>query len=377
MKPIRVGTQSDTKQVGNPSSIPILRHHSTHSIMSKKEVYYKDYLQLDKILGAQELESDKAGVDAHDEMLFIVIHQAYELWFKQVLYELDSITGLLSSPTINDNDQTLQVVVHRSRRIIEILRLLVDQINVMETMSSLDFLDFRDLLRPASGFQSIQWKELEAKLGLHYENRHGKQYYVSQLRPEDVDTVRDIEKKTNLLDLLNVWLERMPYFENEEIWGPLAENKPEDHPFWNEYRAKYTGGLLDIEKSNADLLDKTLFGNDEDPKRRLSAKACRSALFIYLYKGFPLLHLPYELMVSLLEIDELMASWRMRHVNMVLRMIGSRVGTGKSSGHGYLKGAMDKHYIFRELAELNGLLMPRRDLPELPKELEKLLGFSG
>ncbi len=345
--------------------------------MSEKEVYYKDYLQLDKILGAQELESDKAGVEAHDEMLFIVIHQAYELWFKQVLYELDSITALLSKPAINDNDQTLQVVVHRSRRIIEILRLLVDQINIMETMSSLDFLDFRDLLRPASGFQSIQWKELEAKLGLLYENRHGKQYYVSQLRPEDVDHVKEVEKKTNLLDLLNVWLERMPYFEDEKVWGEAAKSKPEDHPFWVEYKKNYGGGLLEMEQGNVNLFEKILFGKGEDEKRRLSAKACRSALFIFLYRGFPLLHLPYELMVSLLEIDELMASWRMRHVNMVFRMIGARVGTGNSSGRGYLKAAMDKHYIFTELAELNGLLMPRKDLPELPNELEKLLGFSG
>jgi tryptophan 2,3-dioxygenase len=360
-----------------PSSIPILRTHSNDLIMPKKEVYYKDYLQLDKILGAQELESEKAGVEAHDEMLFIVIHQAYELWFKQVLYELDSIIALLSKPEINDNDQTLQIVVHRSRRIIEILRLLVDQINVMETMSSLDFLDFRDLLRPASGFQSIQWKELEAKLGLLYENRHGKEYYVSQLCPMDVDHVKDVEKKTNLLDLLNVWLERMPYFEHPEAWADGAKAKPEDHPFWAEYREKYTGGLLDIEQSNADLFDKTVFGKEEDVKRRLSAKACRSALFIYLYRGFPLLHLPYELMVSLVEIDELMASWRMRHVNMVFRMIGARVGTGNSTGHGYLKGAMDKHYIFNELTQLNGLLVPRNDLPELPKELEKLLGFRG
>lgn len=346
--------------------------------MADKEVYYKDYLQLDKILGAQEPESDKKGVEAHDEMLFIVIHQAYELWFKQVLYELDSIIKLLSEPTINDNDQTLQVVVHRGRRIIEILRLLVDQLNVMETMSSLDFLDFRDLLRPASGFQSIQWKELEAKLGLLYENRHGKQYYVSQLRPEDVGRVKDVEKQTNLLDLLNAWLERMPYFEDPIVWQERSAGaKPENHPFWAEYRQKYTGGLLEMEKGNADFLDKILFGKEENEKRRLSAKACRSALFINLYRGFPLLHLPYELMVSLLEIDELMATWRMRHVNMVFRMIGSRVGTGNSSGHGYLKAAMDKHYIYKELAELNGLLVPRKDLPELPDELEKMLGFSG
>jgi tryptophan 2,3-dioxygenase len=345
--------------------------------MSDKEVYYKDYLQLDKILQAQDLESEKKGVEAHDEMLFIVTHQAYELWFKQILFELDSIIDLLAKPTINDNDQTLQVAVHRTRRIITILRLLVDQINVMETMSSLDFLDFRDLLRPASGFQSIQWKELEAKLGLRYEDRHGKQYYVSQLRSEDVDHVKNTEKEVTLLDLLNEWLERMPYFEHPEGWPDPVNVDPRDHTFWKEYRQAYSGGLLDIEQGNVGLFDRILFGEGESEDRRLSAKACRSALFIMLYRGYPLLHLPYELLVALLEIDELMATWRTRHMNMVFRMIGTRVGTGNSSGRSYLKAALDKHYIFAELAELNGLLMPRRDLPLLPKGLEKHLGFAG
>jgi tryptophan 2,3-dioxygenase len=345
--------------------------------MSEKEVYYKDYLQLDKILNAQEPESLHKGIDAHDEMLFIITHQAYELWFKQVLYELNSVTDLLSRPTINDNDQTLQLVVHRTRRIITILRLLVDQINVMETMSSLDFLDFRDLLRPASGFQSIQWKELEARLGLKYENRHGKQYYISQLRDEDVTHVKDSEKKASLLDLLNEWLERMPYLDDADLWSLDAPVSAEKHPFWMEYRTAYSRGLLEIEQVNMELFDKVLYGVGETKDRRLSAPACRSALFIFLYRGYPLLHLPYELLVSLLEIDELMATWRTRHMNMVFRMIGTRVGTGNSSGRGYLKAALDKHYIFAELAELNGLLMPRRDLPPLPDKLEKTLGFVG
>src|SRR5690554_7923644 len=102
--------------------------------MAEKEVYYKDYLQLNKILHAQDLESEAAGVKAHDEMLFIITHQAYELWFKQILFELDSIIQILSSPKVNDNDPALQTVVHRSRRINTILSLLVDQISIMETM---------------------------------------------------------------------------------------------------------------------------------------------------------------------------------------------------------------------------------------------------
>ncbi len=343
--------------------------------MSQKEVYYKDYLQLDKILGAQELESKKAGVEGHDEMLFIVTHQAYELWFKQVLYELNSILNLLARPAINDNDPTMQTVVGRGGRIIRILRLLVDQISILETMTSLDFLDFRDLLRPASGFQSIQWKELEAKLGLHYEDRHGKEYYISQLRTEDVERVKAREKDPNLLDLVNIWLERMPYFDGE--YWPGAEGLPiEDHPFWKSYRAAYKSTLLDIEAANMELFDHTLFGTREDPKRRLSPRASRAALFIMLYSGYPILHLPSELLVALQDVDEMMATWRTRHINMVSRMIGTRVGTGKSTGRSYLKGALDKHYIFTEVTLLNGLQLPRRDLPKLPKELEVKLGFG-
>lgn len=345
--------------------------------MAEKEVYYKDYLQLYKILDAQAPESDKKGLEAHDEMLFIITHQAYELWFKQVLYELDSIISLFKSPKVDDNDPTLQVVVHRTSRIITILRLLVDQINVMETMTSLDFLDFRDLLRPASGFQSVQWKELEAKLGLQFADRHGKEYYISQLRKDDVTTVKSTEEGASLLDLLNAWLERMPYFEHPESWPEADPDTPENHPFWSEYKSTYLKSLLKIEASNVALFDSVLFGKEESAKRRLSARACRAALFILLYRGYPMLQLPYQLLTGLMEIDELMATWRTRHMNMVFRMIGSRVGTGNSSGRGYLKAALDKHYIFGEIAELNGLLVARRSLPELPVPLERLFGFVG
>lgn len=345
--------------------------------MSEKEVYYKDYLQLKTILNAQHLESEIAGVDAHDEMLFIITHQAYELWFKQILFELNSIIKILSSPKVNDNDPALQTVVHRAHRINTILRLLVDQINIIETMSSLDFLDFRDLLRPASGFQSIQWKEMEARLGLRYQDRHGKQYYISQLHTEDVQHVKDTENSPSLLDLLNEWLERMPYFEDEELWGGADLSNIQNHPFWVEYRKAYTDGLLEIESSNAKLFDNVLFGVEESADRRLSAKACRSAVFIMLYSGYPLLHQPYQLLISLLETDELMATWRTRHINMVFRMIGTRVGTGNSSGRSYLKAAMDKHYIYTELAGLNGLLVSRHTRPVLPKVLERKLGFAG
>ena len=128
------------------------------------EMHYHDYLQLDKILNAQFPESNKKNLPAHDEMLFIIIHQAYELWFKQLHYEVDSVLVIMKKPSLNDNSPELQTVVHRLNRTVTILRVLVHQIDVLETMTPMDFLDFRDMLRPASGFQSWQFKELEAKL---------------------------------------------------------------------------------------------------------------------------------------------------------------------------------------------------------------------
>ncbi|HWC54290.1 MAG TPA: tryptophan 2,3-dioxygenase family protein [Chitinophagaceae bacterium] len=333
-------------------------------------VHYHDYLQLDKILNAQFPESDKNQLPAHDEMLFIIIHQAYELWFKQLHYEVDSIVEIMKKPSLNDNAPELQTVVHRLHRITIILKLLVQQIDIMETMTPMDFLDFRDMLRPASGFQSWQFKELEAKIGLKYEHRYGKEYYTSQLRKEHIDVIKKAEGQSSLLELVNKWLERMPLAPS---W-PVSKEE-EKNSFWMQYRDCYKNSLADAEKDNWQLFENTFFPTIENSESLISAKAKRVALFIMLYRGYPLLHLPFELLNYLLEIDEQLSSWRYRHMNMVHRMIGTRIGTGGSSGKDYLKAAADKHYIFREIAQLNSFLIERRKLPAVPVEVEKKLGF--
>jgi tryptophan 2,3-dioxygenase len=103
--------------------------------------------------------------------------------------------------------------------------------------------------------------------------------------------------------------------------------------------------------------------------------ASRAALFIMLYRGYPLLQLPFQLLNALLEIDEQLSAWRHRHMNMVHRMIGMRIGTGGSTGKDYLKAAADKHYNFKEIAQLNSFLIERRKLPVLNHETEVKLGF--
>ncbi len=360
------------------SDFPSFSHPDFSLYLRSMEVHYHDYLQLDKILNAQALESKKHNLEAHDEMLFIVIHQAYELWFKQLHFETDSIVGILSKPELNDNSPELQTVVHRLNRMVTILRLLVHQIDVMETMTPMDFLDFRDRLRPASGFQSWQFKELEAKLGLKFEHRHGKEYYTAQLRKEHVDLIKKAESGNSLLELLNKWLERMPFFDEEENWKNFeVHNKIEGvHPFWSEYRYQYADSLADAEKNNSDAIDDLVIRDEVANERNISPRAARAALFIMLYRGYPMLQLPFQLLNALLEIDEQLSSWRYRHMNMVHRMIGTRIGTGGSTGKDYLKAAADKHYIFREIAQLNSFLIERRKLPVLPQEIGRRLGFG-
>jgi tryptophan 2,3-dioxygenase len=337
------------------------------------EVYYKSYLALDQILNAQHPESEKAGKPAHDEMLFIIIHQAYELWFKQILVELSSIQQIFTSQQINDNAPDLQIAVHRLKRIAGILQVLVHQIDILETMTPLDFLDFRDLLRPASGFQSYQFKMVEALLGLKFEKRHELNYYVSHLRPEELDQVKKFEAQATLLELVNAWLERMPFFA-AHYWPPDS-SADSGQPFWTLYRRLYNESLSEAEKANLQQFDVIFSDKNYPPDRSLTAAANRSVVFIMLYRDYPLMQLPFQLINTLLDIDELMAMWRYRHLNMVHRMIGSRIGTGGSSGKEYLRGAMDKHYIFKEFADLTSFLIERKKLPPLSEALQKTLGY--
>lgn len=346
------------------------------TINNRPPVYYSEYLQLDRLLSSQALESAKEGNEAEDEMLFVIIHQSYELWFKQILHELSLIRTVFQQPALPNNSPDVYNVVHKLKRICTILNLLVDQLGIMETMTPLDFLDFRDLLRPASGFQSIQFKMIEATLGLTFEQRFGKEYYLSQLNEKDVDRVKQAEKEESLIVLINRWLERMPFCNNAEYWED-STNEGEAHPFWTKYRAAYEKGLLPMERGNLKTFDQLFINESEYPDgRRLSALASKNALFIMLYRDYPLLQLPYEMLNLLLEVDELMSMWRHRHIHMVQRTIGKRIGTGGSTGAGYLKAAADSHYVFKEISELTSFLLPRKELPILPEHLKNDLSYN-
>jgi len=357
--------------------------------MTDKKLSYGSYLQLDRLLDSQTLKSTESGNSVHDEMLFIIIHQIYELWFKQILHELDSVLDMFRGNYVQE--ENFGTVVARFDRIIEIQKLLVNQISILETMTPMDFLEFRDLLTPSSGFQSVQFRLIENKLGMRSEDRiqYGKQRYNQLLDDADVESVLKSENEPSLFALLENWLERTPFLQMDEF------------NFWESYQSAVKDMVEnDIAKikSNTQFDDETinnslkqyeiiqrtykaLFDEDEykklqkDGHRRLSQKATLGALFIQLYRDEPITQLPHRLLNQLINIDQLFTSWRNRHRLLVFRMIGVKIGTGGSAGHAYLKKTAENHSVFRDIANLSTYIIPRSSLPKLPKKLKKELGF--
>lgn len=344
------------------------------------DLYYSDYIELDRILNSQHPRSFSSMEEGNDEMLFIIIHQAYELWFKQIIFELDLARNIFVRDRINDNSDDLSSVVQKMRRIVKILELINQQVGVLETMTALDFLEFRNVLLPASGFQSKQFRLIEAKLGLKMEQRYKAEYYKhtrrGSLSEPDLQEVNLAESESTVKGLIVQWLERMPFFD-EKYWadykGSNELNDKEKHQFWVDYRNAYQTSLSQNETGRLMEFDKVFF---DEGRGEVPPAAMRAALFITIYRNLPIFHMPFELLNTLSEIDELLSSWRYRHFMMVRRMIGIRTGTGGTSGAGYLEGTLSQHYAFREITEVATFLIERSKRPVLPNALKEKVSFN-
>ncbi|MDA9344786.1 tryptophan 2,3-dioxygenase [Flavobacteriales bacterium] len=352
-------------------------------------VHYLNYLDLDKVLDAQHPLSGEGKEAAHEEMLFIIIHQTYELWFKQMLHEIDSVMDLFRNDQINESN--VGVIVRRMNRVNKIMTTLVGQLDILETMTSLDFLDFRHHLSPASGFQSHQFRKLEVMLGLKIKKRHqfGGCPYHAQFEGEKKEEILNLEESESLFTLLEKWLERIPFLNMEgfdftkkyegavnqmldkEISGIKAANLTDSDREIRirmiEENRKYFERVLDEKEHNKAM---------EEGETKLSYKATMSALLINLYRDQPILHLPYQFLRSVVELDHKIATWRFRHVQMVEKMLGQKIGTGGSSGQGYLNKTVDQHKLFTDLANISTLMISRSYLPELPQNIKDTLGFN-
>jgi tryptophan 2,3-dioxygenase len=348
-------------------------------------LYYADYLQLGRLLAAQEPESARHGRPAHDEMLFIIVHQAYELWFKQILHELARIQTDFGGEVLED--ENLGRIVHGLDRINEIVKLLVQQLEVLETMTPLDFLDFRDYLFPASGFQSTQFRLIEIGLGLAREGRLGyaDKPFDETLSAEDKSRIAKAEGGPKLIDQLDRWLSRTPFVHRRDYDFSLEYRSAVKQMLEDDAKRVRANAAMRAEQREAEAARieasleefQAIFapGSGASPWQ-MSRAAVQAALFITVYRDRPVLQLPFRLLAALMNLEELLTLWRYRHALMVQRMIGVKIGTGGSAGHEYLRDTAAKHRIFSDLFRLSTYLIPRSRLPKLPREVEDAMGFS-
>ena len=235
---------------------------------------YAEYLKLDRLLALQEPGQD------HDEMLFIVVHQTYELWFKEVLHELDYLRTLLAG-------DDLPRAGHTMKRVLTILKVLVAQVDILETMTPLEFLGFRARLEAGSGFQSAQFRELEFALG------QKRVAAVEQFPAGSAERSRleRLYRAPSLWDWFAGFLARRGYPVPDDVLG-------------------------------------------RDVTQPVAPSPEMQRVLIGVYRGDPALA---EFCERLVDLDEGVQEWRYRHVKMVERTIGTKPGTGGSSGAEYLR----------------------------------------
>jgi tryptophan 2,3-dioxygenase len=254
---------------------------------------YNKYLRVQDLINLQDLLSTPAH---HDELLFITVHQAYELWFKQILHELDAAIQFLE-------EDRVPAATRAIKRIVEIEKLLVNQIHILESMTPISFLAFRDQLNPASGFQSMQFREIEFSSGL-----------------KDKSILREFSSDEFASGRLEA-----------RMSGPTLADCF--------YRVLQRRGLT-----------APLAPADADTAQQKKAYEERTRAVLEVLTHFEERYEEYQLTEALLEHDEYFSLWRSHHIKMVERMVGAKRGTGGSEGIGYLKTTLDKKF-FPELWE--------------------------
>lgn len=262
---------------------------------------YNKYLRVRELIGLQECLSDPAH---HDELLFITIHQAYELWFKQMLHEIDAALSAMREDRAASAARSLS-------RVVEIEKLLITQIHILETMTPINFLGFRDQLNPASGYQSMQFREVE---------------FASGLKDDSV----------------------LRAFREDEFASARLRARAQASTLGEEFYALLSRRGLDAPPDDASL--------SEEERRRAYGRRVRAALEVVTH--FESRYEEYQLSEALIAHDEFFSLWRYHHVKMVERMLGTKKGTGGSEGVGYLKTTLDKRF-FPELWEARTYLDSR------------------
>ena len=348
---------------------------------------YSDYLGLEKLLALQGGLAGDERTLAPAELLFIVVHQVDELWFKLALHELERVRDVFARDLVDE--QEIAPAASGLRRVVKTFELAAAHFALMETMSPRDFLEFRNKLAPASGFQSPQFREVEMVLGLEAKGRVklAGQDVMDAFKPkagiagwaEQKVAARLADRRPTLKAAIEKWLARTPIDGSTPATGDDAARVD---AFLGRYLACHgrevdaalaqaqSSGIADAEVAALYAAEKEaarqfLRDGDEvraDPLRR---RVRAAALFIELYRELPLLSWPREVLDLVIQLEQAFLVFRQRHARMVERMIGRRVGTGGSDGVHYLDATALAYRVFDDLWKVRRLLVPRGAAPPL------------
>mgnify|MGYP001291312251 CR=1 FL=1 len=347
------------------------------SIMSSEtppsRMTYGNYLQLEELLSLQSGPEGHEPSPSNHEMHFIVVHQAFELWFKQINRELEEALKLLNVELVDE--KKIPVIVSHLERCSEIFRLLASQWKVMETLSPQDFLAFRDRLGTSSGFESWQMRTLEMLLGLESEQRIGgmdpmvhnrKLHSEGKLSDSVMENMIRIDNLPSLNDVLQNWLARTP------VNGVSGDIK-----VMQDFAEGHINSMAEHGESVIAHMVKIGHGTEETIRPRIESgisgardfllpngkvvPSRAGLLFIESYRELPLLSWPRRLIDTVVDLEQAMLLFRSHHARMVERMIGRRMGTGGSSGVDYLDMTL-KYRIFTDLWAVRTMLVKRESL---------------
>lgn len=354
----------------------------------KRNPSYWDYIQVERLLSLQGgVEEDESQL-ANEEVLFITVHQVHELWFKLVLRDLESARDLFALDSVPET--SLARAARGLRRVERIFRFASEHFALLETMTTRDYLDFRDKLGTASGFQSGQFREVEILLGLADEDRvpfGAERDYRSFLREADgaqSPSLQRVEERRRhphtLKSALEQWLYRTP------IDGTTPD-RPDDETRVRDFLERYLGALseeLDGALSQArasGLGDEAAARKAESYRQQVeSARAFflvedrrlrrqrAAAIFLESYRELPLLSWPREILDVAIDMEQAYLIFRQRHARMVERMIGRRMGTGGSDGVAYLDDTALRYRVFPDFWQLRTYLLRKDAIPPLGHE---------
>ena len=358
---------------------------------ARKPTLYWEYIKVEELLALQNGLSSSDAELSNDEVMFIVVHQVDELWFKLVLRELASVRDLFARDVVPE--QALASAVRALRRVVVLFKQLSAHFELMETLTTRDYLAFRDKLSPASGFQSAQLREIEIVLGLPEEERiplgHEGSYRAALKHPAGgaspalarVDA--RLQEHPSLLHAVDAWLYRTPIqgstpdqpgdeaavtgFLNEYLAAIESESRAfTDLAVRDALSAQDRERLEERHRRGIDSARAFLHAEDAPEAERAHVRRVRAALvFIESYRELPLLAWPREVVDALVAMEQAMLIFRARHARMVERVIGRRTGTGGSAGVDYLDQTALRYRVFKNLWAVRTLLLREEALPAL------------